>query len=73
MSLSIGQISDPIRSDQGLHILAVCNKRTNGAQGLDHDHIENQLIGQELEMINKRYIRDLRNSAAIEVRSSQGS
>lgn len=73
VSLSIGQVSDPIRSDQGLHILAVCGKRSNTAQGLDHDKIENQLIGEELEMINKRYIRDLRNSASIEVRSTQGS
>jgi peptidyl-prolyl cis-trans isomerase SurA len=73
MALSVGQISDPIRSDQGMHILAVCSKRSNTAQGLDHDRIENQLIGQELEMINKRYIRDLRNSASIEVRTTQGS
>ncbi len=72
-ALSIGQVSDPIRSDQGMHILAVCNKRSNSAQGLDHDAIENRLMGEELEMINKRYIRDLRNSASIEVRASQGS
>jgi peptidyl-prolyl cis-trans isomerase SurA len=73
MGLSIGQVSDPIRSDQGLHLLAVCNKRSNSAQGLDHDAIENRLIGEELQMINKRYIRDLRNSASIEVRTSEGS
>jgi peptidyl-prolyl cis-trans isomerase SurA len=73
MALSVGQISEPIRSDQGLHLLAVCSKRSNSAQGLDHDAIENRLIGEELQMINKRYIRDLRNSASIEVRASQGS
>src|SRR5579871_2379773 len=54
MSMSIGQVSEPIRSDQGLHLLAVCNKRSNAGQGLDHDHIENLLFGQELEMISKR-------------------
>jgi peptidyl-prolyl cis-trans isomerase SurA len=73
MGLSVGQVSDPIRSDQGLHILAVCSKRSNSAQGLDRDAIENRLMGEELQMINKRYIRDLRNSASIEVRTSQGS
>lgn len=71
MALGVGQISDPIRSDQGLHILAVCSKRSNSAQGLDHDQIENRLVGQELDMIRKREIRDLRNSASIEVRTSQ--
>jgi peptidyl-prolyl cis-trans isomerase SurA len=71
VALSVGDISTPIRSDEGLHLIAVCGKRSNAAQGLDHDQIENRLVGEQLEMINKRYIRDLRNSAAIEVRSAQ--
>jgi peptidyl-prolyl cis-trans isomerase SurA len=71
MGLSVGQISAPIRSDQGMHLLAVCSKRSNSAQGLDRDAIENRLMGEELQMINKRYIRDLRNSASIEVRTTQ--
>jgi len=56
-----------------MHILAVCSKRSNSAQGLDRDAIENRMIGETLQMINKRYIRDLRNSASIEVRTTQGS
>jgi peptidyl-prolyl cis-trans isomerase SurA len=71
LALPVGDVSQPIRSDQGLHLLAVCNKRSNSAQGLDHDQIENRLFGEQLQMINKRYIRDLRNSASIEVRQSQ--
>jgi peptidyl-prolyl cis-trans isomerase SurA len=70
LSLPIGQVSEPIRSDQGMHLVIVCNKRSNAAQGLDHNQIENRLIGEQLEMINKRYLRDLRNSASIEVRES---
>ena len=71
LALPAGQVSEPIRSDQGLHLLVVCNKRSSAAQGLNHDQIENQLIGEQLQMINKRYLRDLRNSASIEVRESQ--
>ena len=71
MTLSVGQVSEPIRSDQGLHLLAVCNKRSNASQGLTHDQIENQLFGEQLSMISRRYIRDLENSASIDVRSSQ--
>jgi peptidyl-prolyl cis-trans isomerase SurA len=71
LALPVGQISEPIRSDEGLHLLAVCNKRSNTAQGLDHDQIENRLMGEQLQMINKRYLRDLRNSASIEVRGAQ--
>jgi peptidyl-prolyl cis-trans isomerase SurA len=70
-SLPVGQVSEPIRSDQGLHLLVVCGKHSSGAKSLSHDQIENQLIGEQLEMIKRRYLRDLRNSASIEVRESQ--
>ena len=70
MTLQVGQISEPIRSDQGLHLVAVCGKRSNAAEGLDHDQILNRLVGERLEMMNKRSLRDLRNSASIEVRQS---
>lgn len=67
-TLSVGQISDPIRTDAGLHLVAVCSKRVGGAKSLTHDEIENRLYGQELAMIAKRQLRDLRNSATIEIR-----
>lgn len=66
--LDVGQISDPIRTDAGLHLVAVCAKHMGGAQQLTHEQIENRLYGQELAMIAKRQLRDLRNSATIEVR-----
>ncbi|MGH6970685.1 MAG: peptidylprolyl isomerase [Caulobacteraceae bacterium] len=67
-NLAVGQISEPIRSDEGLHIVAVCGRRSNAAQGLDVAQIKRRLMGEQLEMIAKRYIRDLQNSASIEVR-----
>ncbi|MFZ0269288.1 peptidylprolyl isomerase [Caulobacter sp.] len=67
-SLKVGQISDPIRTDAGLHLIAVCGKRQSGAQAPTRDQIENRLRGQQLALISKRYLRDLRNSATIETR-----
>ncbi len=67
-TLNIGQVSEPLRTDAGLHIIAVCNKRRAGADLMNHDEIENRLVGQQLAMIAKRYLRDLRNSATIETR-----
>jgi len=67
-TLKIGQVSDPIRTDAGLHLIAVCGKRQSGAQAPTHDQIENRLRGQQLALISKRYLRDLRNSATIETR-----
>ncbi len=67
-ALPVGGVSEPIRTDAGLHLLAVCGKRHAGAESLTHDQIEDRLFGQELAMIAKRYLRDLRNSAIIDVR-----
>ncbi|HEX7758047.1 MAG TPA: peptidylprolyl isomerase [Caulobacteraceae bacterium] len=67
-ALNIGQVSEPLRTDAGLHIIAICNKRQSGADLMNHDEIENRLQGMQLSMISKRYLRDLRNSATIETR-----
>ena len=66
--LNVGQLSAPIRTKVGLHVLAVCGKRSAGSAQADHDQIENRLTGQQLSMISRRYMRDLRNSATIETR-----
>jgi peptidyl-prolyl cis-trans isomerase SurA len=67
-TLQPGQLSQPIRTKVGLHILAVCGKRSAGGPQLDHDQLEARLRGQQLSMISRRYMRDLRNSATIETR-----
>jgi len=67
-TLKVGEVSAPIRTKVGLHVLAVCGKRSAGVAQIDHDQIENRLTGQQLSMIARRYMRDLRNSATIETR-----
>jgi len=66
--LQVGQISEPIRTSAGMHVLAVCGKRGAGEEAINRDQIENRLYGQQLSMIARRYMRDLRNSATIETR-----
>lgn len=66
--LKVGEVSEPLRTDAGLHLIAVCNKRQPGQDLANHDEIENRLQGAQLSMIAKRYLRDLRNSATIETR-----
>jgi peptidyl-prolyl cis-trans isomerase SurA len=67
-TMQAGQVSEPIRTDAGLHLIAVCEKHMGGANVLTHDQIEDRLYGQELAMIAKRELRDLRNEATIETR-----
>lgn len=67
-TLSEGQISEPIRTKVGLHLVAVCGKRASGDASISREQIENRLFGQQLSLISRRYMRDLRNSATIETR-----
>jgi len=67
-ALQVGQVSQPIRTEVGLHLIAVCGRRHGGADAMTPEQIENRLYGQELSMIAKRQLRDLRNSATIETR-----
>jgi peptidyl-prolyl cis-trans isomerase SurA len=67
-SLQVGQLSQPVRTNVGLHLIMVCNRTAGGVQAPNHDQIENRLMGQQLSMISRRYMRDLRTSASIETR-----
>jgi peptidyl-prolyl cis-trans isomerase SurA len=67
-ALKVGEVSDPIRTGAGLHLIAVCGRRAAGGQVADKEQIERRLRGQQLSMIARRYMRDLRNSATIETK-----
>jgi peptidyl-prolyl cis-trans isomerase SurA len=64
--LQIGQVSAPVRTNAGLHLVALCGKRSGGPNAPTRDDIENRLAEQELVMISRRELRNLRNSASIE-------
>jgi peptidyl-prolyl cis-trans isomerase SurA len=65
-NLTAGQVSQPIRTDAGLHLIAVCARRQAGVNIPPNDEIEARLKEQEISLISKRSLRDLRNSATIE-------
>lgn len=67
--LEIGQVSAPIRTRIGVHILTVCSRATeSGAATPDARNIEMRLQNQQLTLLAKRYLRDLRAAATIEGR-----
>lgn len=65
-NLQTGQVSAPIRTAAGLHLVALCGRRAAGAPQLTREDVRDRLVEQELAMISKRELRDLRNSANIE-------
>jgi peptidyl-prolyl cis-trans isomerase SurA len=66
--LNVNQVSEPIRTQAGLHLVAVCAKRAAGGATPGAEQVEDRLYGQQLAMAARRYMRDLRNSATIEAR-----
>ena len=66
--LAPGQVSDPIRTPVGLHLVAVCGKKAGGSEAPTADQVQDRLYGQQLALVSRRYMRDLRNSATIETR-----
>jgi peptidyl-prolyl cis-trans isomerase SurA len=66
--MSVDQVSDPIRTEAGLHLIAVCAKRRSGASIPTRSEVEGRLEDQQLSLIEKRQLRDLKNSATIETR-----
>jgi peptidyl-prolyl cis-trans isomerase SurA len=64
--LQVGQVSAPVRTNAGLHLVALCGKRSGGPNQPTREDVENRLTEQELVMIARRELRNLRNSASIE-------
>ena len=67
-AMSVGQVSKPIRTEVGLHLILLCDKKVVGAEVPTPEQVEQRLRNQQLAMLARRYMRDLRTSATIEVR-----
>jgi len=65
LSLPIGQASPPIEVPGGRGILVVC-ERTDSS--IDRDKIRERLSSQRLDMLARRYMRDLRRNANVDIR-----
>jgi peptidyl-prolyl cis-trans isomerase SurA len=66
--LKIGQASAPVRTDQGLHVLMVCKRVEAPAYHPTSEMIAQSLGEQRLGMMARRYMRDLRRTAVIDLR-----
>jgi len=64
-TLPIGQPSDPVSIRDGVTVLVVCERTDNG---VDRDAIREQLVNQQLDLLARRYMRDLRRNANVDIR-----
>ncbi|MCY4495670.1 MAG: peptidylprolyl isomerase [Rhodospirillaceae bacterium] len=66
--LEVGQASEPLRMDQGIRILVVCDRNVATAALPSREAIHERLARQRLDMMARRYLRDLRRDAVIDTR-----
>ncbi|HEX3861787.1 MAG TPA: peptidylprolyl isomerase [Stellaceae bacterium] len=66
--LSIGQASEPIVQKNGVGVIMVCNKSDSGSGATSREEIVDMLSRQRLDTVARRYMRDLRRAAYVDVR-----
>jgi peptidyl-prolyl cis-trans isomerase SurA len=66
--LQVGQASQPIVQKNGVGVIMVCEKAAPNATMPSRDEIADQLARQRAENLARRYLRDLRRTAFVDVR-----
>jgi peptidyl-prolyl cis-trans isomerase SurA len=67
--LSIGQASEPIVQKNGVGVIMVCAKSNSGGSGaVTREDVTESLLRQRLDTVSRRYLRDLRRNAYVDVR-----
>lgn len=67
--LEPGSITQPVRSNDGFHVIVVCDKETQGPSGdAQRARAEDQLRAQRLERYARSLLRELKREAIIERR-----
>ena len=66
--LGVGQASQPIVQKNGVGVIMVCGQSTAGGGTISRDEVTESLIRQRLDTIARRYLRDLRRDAYVDVR-----
>ena len=66
--LEVGQASQPIVQKNGVGVIMVCEKGEPNTALPSRDEIADQLARQRAENLARRYLRDLRRAAFVDVR-----
>ncbi|WP_416898585.1 MAG: peptidylprolyl isomerase [Minwuia sp.] len=67
-ALKVGEVSPPIRTAAGMHLLVVCERDDPQEAALDRARIENEIVGRKLNQRALSYLRDLRRDTIVDYR-----
>jgi peptidyl-prolyl cis-trans isomerase SurA len=70
--MSVGQVSEPIMQRNGVGVIMLCGKDASPAAGTSplpsREEIFDSLLREKLDTVSRRYLRDLRRAAYVDVR-----
>ena len=66
--LDAGEATGVIEGQVGLQVFILCSREIGGPGVPSPDEIEQQLIGQQLSLLARRWLRDLRREATVDIR-----
>ncbi|MBL6927933.1 MAG: peptidylprolyl isomerase [Rhodospirillales bacterium] len=67
-TLEPGRPSEAVRTENGIIVLMVCSREDGGTGGTERERVEKMLIVQRVDAAARRYMRDLRRAAFIDIR-----
>lgn len=73
MALAPGQISTPLRGPDAVAMLMVCERTAPEAKLPDREDVRERLILGKVGLLARRYLRDLRRAAFIDIRAWSAS
>lgn len=68
MGLQSNQISTPLRAPNGIMLLMVCDRVAQSAELPSRNQIKERLFREKLDLLARRYLRDLRRAAFLDIR-----
>jgi len=68
--LAVGKASEPITLNNGVFVMMICSREGPSEGGLPSaEDVRNRLGQEKLDLLTRRYLRDMRTSAFIDLRS----
>jgi peptidyl-prolyl cis-trans isomerase SurA len=69
-AMPTGQVSQPIVQKNGVGVIMICSKSTGASPtAVSRDEVAETLVRQRLDTMSRRYMRDLRRTAYVDVRA----
>jgi peptidyl-prolyl cis-trans isomerase SurA len=68
VDLPVGQLTEPLQGPAGIHLIMVCDRRGAVQSVPQRDEIADRLDSEQLDRLARRYLRDLRKQAFVDIR-----